>query len=84
MQRVAEIQPSAEVIRSALRLPMVAFNARKSMRFPGFRKIWLAPPSCFKEDHEIACPFPAELDGQPVVVTAVLERTAVYHGLASS
>lgn len=40
--------------------------------------------SCFREDHEIACSFPAQLDGNPVVVTAILDRTAVYHALASS
>lgn len=28
---------------------------------------------------EVAVPFDARLEGRPVVVTAVLERTAVYH-----
>jgi hypothetical protein len=41
--------------------------------------------SCIKEEHEIDCPFEAELDGQqPVWITAVLDRTAVYHSHGSS
>jgi hypothetical protein len=35
-------------------------------------------------EREIEVPFAAFLNSEPVVVTAVLERTAVYHGVNDS